>query len=179
MVQVRERHFDDRELLEFVRQVVGAVRPAGTQVLLNDRTDVALAAGADGVHLKSNAPRADEVRRIVPGGFVIGRSVHSAEEAAAVEAGGGCDYLFFGTVFPSGSKPADHPIAGVDALRTVCSRVHLPVIAIGGITIERAPRLLEAGAAGAAAIGLFADAPDIAACVRALRAALTPLHARE
>lgn len=174
MVQVRERQLDDRELLAFVRQVIGAVRAAGTLVLVNERTDVALAAGADGVHLKSNAPAVADIRRIVPDWFVVGRSVHSEVEAARIESDGGCDYLLFGTVFPSVSKSADHPIAGVDALKAVCSRVQLPVIAIGGLSVERAPRILGAGAAGVAAISLFADAPDLAATVRALHAALTP-----
>jgi thiamine-phosphate pyrophosphorylase len=177
MIQVRERQFDDRQLFEFVGQVVEAVRPAGALVLVNERTDIALAAGADGVHLKSNSPPVEQVRRIVPERFVIGRSVHSDVEAAAVDRAGGCDYLLFGTVFPSASKPANHPIAGVEALKIACQRVQLPVIAIGGITPARAASILEAGAAGAAGISVFADAPDMGAAVRALRAALTlPAH---
>jgi thiamine-phosphate pyrophosphorylase len=174
MVQVRERQFDDRELLTFVGQVIDAVRPFGMLVIVNERTDVALAARADGVHLKSNAPSVTDVRRIVPAGFIVGRSVHSHDEGAAIAAEGGCDYLMFGTVFPSASKPAGHPIAGVEALEAVCGRVRLPVLAIGGITLERASRAIEAGAAGVAAISLFADTPDIDATVRGLRSALTP-----
>lgn len=173
MVQVRERQFDDRELLAFVKQVVDAVRPSGTRVLVNDRTDIALAAGADGVHLKSDAPTVEDVRRIVPGGFLVGRSVHAPDEAVAVESSGGCDYLLFGTVFPSSSKSADHPIAGVEQLEAVCRRVSLPVVAIGGVSVERAPRVAAAGAAGVAAISLFAEAPDVGATVRALGDALT------
>lgn len=173
MVQVRERQFDDRELLGFVRDVVDAVRPSGTLVLVNERTDIALAARADGVHLKSDAPSTADVRRIVPGAFLVGRSVHGDEEAAGVEAAGGCDYLFFGTVFPSASKSAGHPVAGLDGLEAVCRRVTLPVVAIGGISVERAPRVAAAGAAGVAAISLFAEAPDVGAKVRALADALT------
>ena len=174
MIQVRERQFDDRELLGFVREVIAAVHPAGAAVVVNERTDVALAAAAAGVHLKSNAPAVRDVRRIVPASFLIGRSVHSEDEAARIEAEGGCNYLFFGTVFPSASKPADHAVAGIAGLEAVCRRVSLPVVAIGGVSVERAPRIRAAGAAGVAAISLFADAPDIAATVRALRAALTP-----
>ena len=173
MVQVRERQFDDRRLLEFVRQVIVAVRPAGTAVLVNDRTDIALAAGADGVHLKSDAPSAAAVRRIVPAGFAIGRSVHTVAEATLLETADACDYLFFGTVFPSSSKPADHPVAGVEALGQVCAASALPVIAIGGLSVERAAAVARAGAAGVAAIGLFAETTDPAATVHALRAALT------
>lgn len=170
IVQVRERQLDDRQLLEFVTQVIGMVRPAGTLVLVNDRVDVALAAGADGVHLKSDAPPAGDVRQIASPELVIGRSVHSAEEAAAA---GACDYLVFGTVFPSGSKPAGHPVAGIEALKRVCESTTLPVFAIGGISVNRATAVAAAGAAGVAAIGLFSDANDISATVTALRSALT------
>jgi len=173
MIQVRERHLQDRELLAFVRLLADRVRPAGTRVLVNDRTDVALAAGADGVHLKSHAPSAADVRTIVPAGFLIGRSVHSAAEAVGIHLNGGCDYLFFGTVFPSTSKPGDHPVAGVAALASVCREVSLPVLAIGGITVERAPEIAAAGAAGVAGISLFADAANLAATVASLRDALT------
>ena len=172
MVQVRERQFDDRQLLEFLEQVIAAVRPAGGLIMVNDRTDLALAARADGVHLKSDAPPAEAVRRIVPGGFIVGRSVHSDEEAAAAESGA-CDYLLFGTVFRSASKPDDHPVAGLEALGRICRRASVPVLAIGGITVDRATEVAEQGAAGAAAISLFADAADVGATVHALRDALT------
>ena len=173
MVQIRERQLDDRRLLAFVADVRAAVAGAGTLVLVNDRPDLAIAAGADGVHLKSDAPPAADVRTVVPHGFVVGRSVHSAAEAQATVHAGGCDYLLFGTVFPSRSKPADHPVAGIDALRRVCNGVQLPVIAIGGITESRAAEAVTAGAAGVAAISLFAEAEDVGATVSALRRALT------
>lgn len=173
MVQIRERQFDDRALLRFVQEVMAAVQPVGARVILNERTDVALAAGADGVHLKSDGPPAADVRRIVPPGFLIGRSVHSEEEAARIEAAGGCDYLVFGTVFPSSSKPDDHPVGGIDALRRVCAAVTLPVIAIGGVSPARGVAITGAGAAGAAAISLFAEAQDVAGAAAALEDALT------
>lgn len=173
MIQIRERQFDDRELVRFARQVIDAVGQHGTLVSVNERTDIALAAGAGGVHLKSDSPTVPDVRRIVAAGFVVGRSVHSVEEAVAVEAAGGCDYLFFGTVFPSASKPADHPVAGVDALERVCRSVALPVIAIGGVAGHRAPAVMGAGAAGIAAISLFAESADIGRTVREVRDALT------
>lgn len=170
VVQIRERQFDDRALLAFTAQVIGAVRPAGAAVVVNDRTDVALAAGADGVHLKSDAPDPREVRGLVPPDFLIGRSIHGVAEARAASA---CDYLLFGPVFPSRSKPADHPVAGLEMLAEVCRAAPVPVLAIGGITRERAGAVRGAGAAGVAAISLFAEAPDIAEATRALRDALT------
>jgi thiamine-phosphate pyrophosphorylase len=173
MVQVRERQFDDRQLLVFMRQVIAAIRPAGALALVNDRTDVALAAGADGVHLKSDGPAAEDVRRIVPEGFVIGRSVHSEEEAAGAARSGACDYLLFGTVFHSASKPDDHATTGIGPLAQVCRRVAVPVLAIGGVSVDRAPEIAAAGAAGVAAISLFSEADDIVGTVAALAAALT------
>jgi thiamine-phosphate pyrophosphorylase len=173
LVQIRERQFNDRDLAGFVREVVAAVKPAGALVTVNDRTDVALVAGADGVHLKSDGPSPQDVRRIVPPDFVVGRSVHHEDEAVAMAATNACDYLLFGTVFPSRSKPPDHQVAGIDALARVCRSVTLPVLAIGGVTVDRAGELIRAGAAGVAAISLFSDAPDVAAVVHALRDALT------
>ncbi len=173
MIQIRERQLDDRAVLEFAQELIRATSGTSCLVTINDRTDIAIAAGAAGVHLKSGAVSAADVRRITPPEFVVGRSVHSMDDATAAEREGGCDYLFFGTVFPSTSKPADHPIAGIEGLRAVCARVSLPVVAIGGITPFRAPAVAAAGAAGAAAIGLFAEARDTAEAVASLRSALT------
>ena len=157
LIQIRETGLVDRDLLWLVRRVVAVVRDSAARVLVNGRTDVALAASAHGVHLPASAPLASRVRSIVPAGFLIGRSVHSRAEADDAAADAGCDYLTFGTVFATTSKPADHAIAGVSALQQVCEAVRLPVLAIGGISRERMPEIARAGAAGAAAIGLFAD----------------------
>jgi thiamine-phosphate pyrophosphorylase len=134
-----------------------ATQHTGTRVLVNDRTDIALAARVDGVHLPARAPDAARVRAIAPDGFLIGRSVHDLAEAELAQDSGGCDYVTFGTVFPSTSKPAGHPVAGIEGLGIVCARTRIPVLAIGGITVERAAAAARAGAAGIAAIGLFAD----------------------
>ena len=174
MIQVRERLLDDRALAQFVRELVAATRDTACRVIVNDRTDIAIAAGAAGVHLKERSVMPRDVRRIVPHPFLVGRSVHTQEDAAVTEREGGCDYLFFGTVFPTASKPDQHPVAGVDALRAVCAHVSLPVVAIGGVTVGRAREIGAAGAAGAAAISLFTDAGDLPATVAAMRHALTP-----
>jgi thiamine-phosphate pyrophosphorylase len=173
-IQVRERQLSDRALVAFVRELVECTRDSDCRVMVNDRPDIAIAAGAAGVHLKERSLAVADVRRIVPGAFIVGRSVHTDTDAAAVEGAGGCDYLLFGTVFPSASKPDEHPIAGIDALRRVCERVSLPVLAIGGINTDRASSVAAAGAAGAAGISLFSEATDMGAAVRALQAALTP-----
>jgi len=98
---------------------------------------------------------ASNVRRIAPSGFLLGRSVHTLDEVDRAVADGGCDYLLFGTVFPSPGKPEGHPVAGLDGLRAACARSPLPVIAIGGMTDARAADVASAGAAGLAGVGMF------------------------
>jgi thiamine-phosphate pyrophosphorylase len=154
VVQVRERDLADAALLDLVRRMLDALGGRAA-VLVNDRTDVALAAGANGVHLRGDSPAASRVRRIVPPAFVIGRSVHTMDDVDAAIADGGCDYLMFGTVFPSAGKPPDHALAGLDALSDACRRSPLPVIAIGGMTPEREADVARAGAGGLAAVGWF------------------------
>lgn len=169
LIQIRERDLDDRSLVELTREAVSAVRGTTARVLVNDRLDIALAAGAAGVHLRADSISARRARSLVGDGFVIGRSVHGVDEATSVQSEGGVDYLTFGTVFRSASKPDDHGCAGIDALRAVCGSVSLPVLAIGGVTLAEASRIAAAGAAGVAAIGLFSTAIDMAAIVRQLR----------
>ena len=154
LIQLRERDLDGRALFDLAGQVLGAVHGTGARVLINDRLDVALAAGAHGVHLRAASFRASRVRTIVPAGFLIGQSVHSAEEAAAL--GDGADYLLFGNVFDTGSKPGK-PGTGVAALAEVSGATALPVLGVGGVTLERVPQLIAAGAAGFAGISLFGD----------------------
>jgi thiamine-phosphate pyrophosphorylase len=155
-VQVRERGLEDASLLALAMDVRQSIVGTGARMIVNDRIDVALAAGAAGAHLPRSAVTCDRLRAMVPDNFLVGRSVHSVAEAVATEGTGGCDYLVFGTVFESESKPAGHAVAGLAALAEVCAAVRLPVLAIGGITPARVPDLVRAGAAGVAAIGLFA-----------------------
>jgi thiamine-phosphate diphosphorylase len=156
LVQVRERGLEDLSLLALVEGVRDAIAGTGSRLLVNDRVDVALAAGADGAHLPGSAAACARIRSIVPDAFLVGRSVHSVGEATAAAADGSCDYLLFGTVFESRSKAPGHAVAGLDALAEVCAAVPLPVLAVGGITAERVPDIVRAGAAGLAGIGLFA-----------------------
>jgi thiamine-phosphate diphosphorylase len=116
---------------------------------------VAMAGGTAGMHLCGDSLPGRRVRAMTPPGFVIGRSVHDLDDVNAAVAEGAYDYLLFGTVFPSAGKPLGHRVAGLDALREVCRRSPLPVIAIGGIDPSRVPLVEEAGAAGFAAIAMF------------------------
>ncbi len=171
LIEIREPGLDDRALVALVRRAIEATAGTPARVLVNDRADVAIAASAAGVHLRGSSAPASRVRGIAPPAFLIGRSVHAVDEARAVAAEGGCDYLMFGTVYPSASKPSGHRAAGLSPLRAVCDAVALPVLAIGGITEARAPAAARAGAAGLAAIGLFADPASAALAVAALRRA--------
>ncbi len=156
LIQVRERDLDGRRLTRLVRRCVEAVHGTAARVLVNDRMDVALAADAHGVHLPGHGVAAPRVRALAPPGFVIGRSVHHSTEAARVAEEGGVDYLVFGTVFSTTSKAGVAP-AGVQGLAAAVSAVSIPVLAIGGITLERMPDIARSGAGGVAAIGLFVE----------------------
>jgi hypothetical protein len=122
------------------------------------RADIARAAGAHGVHLPAAGLGAAEIRRLLPRPAIVGRSVHSLEEALAADADAHCDYLLFGTVHPSASKPTGHVAAGEEGLALVCRNVLTPTYAIGGIAERHFAGLARAGAAGFAAIGLFVPA---------------------
>ena len=154
-IQVRERDLADRDLLALVRRIRREIGAAAPAVLVNDRVDVAIAAAAAGVHLRGDSVAGSRVRVMAPAGFIIGRSVHDLAEVDAAAADGACDYLLFGTVFPSAGKPAGHRIAGIQALREACRRSPIPVIAIGGVDPTRVAELEAAGAAGFAGVGMF------------------------
>jgi thiamine-phosphate pyrophosphorylase len=171
LVQIRERDLEAGALVELVGRAVDALRAAPTRVVVNDRLDVALAAGARGVHLRSESFPPSRARAVVPGGFLVGRSVHDAGEAAAL--GSSVDYVVFGAVYASASKAADHPIGGVTALAEAVARTTAPVLAIGGVTVERLAEIAATGAAGVAAIGLFLPpdgSPERAGVARAVAA---------
>jgi thiamine-phosphate pyrophosphorylase len=154
LIQIRERDLDGGPLLTLVERCLEAVRSTRTRIVVNDRLDVALAAVAHGVHLRGDSMPAARVRAVTPPGFLVGRSVHGVDEARQATAAGGLDYLVFGPVFPTASKPG-HPGVGVQALTTVVRATPVPVLAIGGITPDTMTQVLDAGAAGVAGIGLF------------------------
>lgn len=143
-IQVREKDLPARDLAEFTRAVLA--RAGAARVLVNTRADVAIAAGAHGVHLPSGSPPPPAFRALGP--LIIGVSCHSVEE---VMAAGGADFGVFGPVFET---PGKSP-AGLDALRTASAAATIPILAIGGVDEANAPLCLDAGAAGFAAIRLF------------------------
>ena len=156
LVQVRERDMEAREMSRLVARCVAAVDNTRTRILVNDRLDVALTSGAHGVHLRGDSVAASRARTVAPIGFLIGRSVHTVAEAVSAHAEGGADYLLFGAVFATTSKPGQPP-AGVQALADVVRATPLPVLAVGGISSDNAAQVARTGCAGFAAIGWFAD----------------------
>ena len=175
-VQIREKDLSGRELLALAKAAVGiantqarettAARSA-SQVIVNDRLDVALAAGAAGVHLGRESLSAQDVVRWCRGGnapaqFLVGVSCHNLEEAREAHTAG-ASYIFFGPVFDTPSKRAMGQPQGVARLAEICSSVTIPVIAIGGVSEENAAECVRAGAAGIAAIRMFQEPQNTAA----------------
>ena len=156
VVQIRERDLNARALTAVVKDAVAIVSKTTTRVVVNDRVDIAVAAGAAGVHLRADSMSPLSVRLVAPAGFLIGRSVHSMGDA---EDCSGVDYLIAGTVWPTISKAdSNHPTIGAEGLAGIVRASRVPVLAIGGVTLARIAQAADAGAAGIAAIGLFMDA---------------------
>jgi thiamine-phosphate pyrophosphorylase len=186
-VQIREKDLSARELASLTRQTVtmagkySAKRSPVVRVLVNDRLDVAIAARASGVHLGEKSLPVAEAKRLVQSAvrqkaidesLLVGASCHSIDTAQAAQRDG-ADYILFGPVFATPSKAAFGEPQGLDRLVQVCRSVMLPVLAIGGITLQSAESCLAAGAAGIAAIRLFQDANDPSRVVQTLHQLVT------
>lgn len=156
-VQIREKDLSDRKLFELVARARD-VLPSRVALLVNRRVDVALAAGADGVHLTSDALPPRELRRRFGPALRIGVSTHHVEEVERAHEAG-ADYVVFGPVWATQSKTAFGPPQGLAALSRAAA-IGIPVLALGGVTISRAPEAAAAGAAGIAAIRLFSRPDD-------------------
>lgn len=171
LVQLREKDLPARELLQLGARLLGPVRAGGAALVVNDRVDVALALGADGVHLGGGSLPVRAARRLVGDRALVGASVHSLEEAVRAEEEG-ADYLLLGTIFETRSHPGVKP-AGTALIARVVAAVRVPVIAIGGINPRNAAAVMEAGAAGAAVISAIQSAEDVEGATRALLTAMS------
>jgi thiamine-phosphate pyrophosphorylase len=178
LVQIRERDLSARSLLALVERVLDVVSGTRVRVVVNDRLDVAIAAGAHGVHLRGDSIDAARVREVAPADFLVGRSVHDEREAVSAAGPGNLDYLVLGSIFPTSSKSTGHPTVGIVALARVARAVDVPVVAIGGITRDALPAVIHAGAAGVAAIRLFESCQsDLGAATREARLACDAVFA--
>ena len=186
-VQIREKDLSARELASLTRQALGIAakyspkRSSAIRVLVNDRLDVAIAERADGVHLGETSLPVAEAKCLVEAAlrkqaidqlFIIGASCHSIEAAQAAERDG-ANYIFFGPIFATPSKERFGPPQGVERLAQICHAINVPVLAIGGITLENANSCIAAGATGIAAIRLFQDPTDPVLATRRLRQAVS------
>lgn len=154
IVQIREKRLPARLLFELLREAAGLTAGSTTKLLINERFDIALAAGADGVHLTSTSMPIESVREGVPPGFVVGVSTHSSADVVAAR-DAGADYAMLGPIFETPGK--GDPI-GLEELERVCRSVApFPVVAVGGIDASNETVVIEAGAAGVAAIRYLND----------------------
>ena len=170
-VQLRDKEASPRDLLGLARRLRGITARRGALLIVNDRFDVALAAGADGVHLGPEDVPVAAARRVAPDGFLLGHSTDDPRAARQAEADG-ADYLGCGTVFPTTSKEDAGAVIGVGGLTAVARSVAIPVLAIGGVTAERARLLGGSGAAGVAVISAVMAAGRPARAARRLREAV-------
>ena len=158
LFQIREKSLSGRALFDLVVRAAEITRGSKTRLLVNDRSDIARAAGADGVHLTTHSLPVQVVRRTCGTDFVIGASTHSLAEAR-VARDQGADFTVFGPVFDTESKRAYGEPQGLEKLREVtCALDEFPVVAIGGITLDNVGACFQAGARGVAAIRLLNDA---------------------
>lgn len=153
-IQIREKDLSDRNLFEQVRRAVSLARGTTSRILVNGRADIALAAGAHGVHLPSTGLRVSDVRSWLPGNFLIGISAHTEKELRQAR-DEGADYVLLGHVFPTPSKSGMGNPVGLEFLAKACTDFPVPIIALGGINAVRVAPVIQSGAAGIAGISLF------------------------
>lgn len=165
-VHLREKDLPGRDLLALARSLRRETAELGQLLLVNDRIDVALASGADGVHLPSAGIAPEDARRLLGNERLVGVSCHSAEDVRRAR-DGGADYATFGPVFDTPSKRAHGPPLGLDALAAAAG-LGLPLVALGGIDASNAARARACGASAVAAIRAWLAAPDRPAAVAAL-----------
>jgi len=169
VIQLRDKRMEGRKLMEHARRIRHITRAAGKLFIVNDRLDIALASGADGVHLGQEDMAVGDARRLTPAGFIIGVTVHDDREAVSAEKAG-ADYAGLSPIFRTGSKSDAGAACGLPMLRKVERAVSIPVVAIGGIGPSNARRVLEAGADGLAVISAVVSQEDVEAAARGLKA---------
>ncbi len=167
-VQLRDKSSPAFNLCRLVSEIQPQARKFGALLVVNDRVDVALVCGADGAHVGQEDLPAREARRLLPRPVVLGVSAGSREEARRAEKEG-ADYLGVGPVFPTPTKPDTGEALGIERFSEIARAVAIPVVAIGGITLETVDQVIGAGAAGAAVVSAVVAADDMAGAARALK----------
>ena len=167
LVQYREKNGLGKDMLQKARRLVALCHRYNVPLLVNDRLDVALLSGADGVHLGQEDIPVAEARRMAGGDFIIGATAHNVEEALAAEAVG-ADYLGCGAVFATTTKKDTVPLE-IDGLKAIRQAVHIPIVGIAGITLDNYRLVLGTGANGIAVVSAILGAPDISDVVTKLK----------
>ena len=169
LIQIREKRLAASVLYQLTEQAVESARGTSSRLLINDRADIAAAAGADGVHLTTQSIDAHTIRRTFGENFLIAASTHSAAEARTAR-DAGADFVVFGPVFATASKENYGPPAGVAELARVARDLKaFPVLALGGLTTQNAQECLDAGASGIAGISIFNQSTRLANVVATFR----------
>ena len=170
MIQLREKTGSLRALLPEARAIQALCREHGALFIVNDRVDLALVVDADGAHVGQEDFPAREARRLL-GGRLLGVSTHDRAQAEAAAAAG-ADYIGFGPMFATGSKDTGYAPRGLAMLQEIRLAVRLPILAIGGITVDNVSGVIAAGATAPAVISAVAEAPDVAEAARTFRASV-------
>ena len=178
VIQLRDKNLNGKELLKCALCVRELTEKAGALFIVNDRLDVALASGADGVHLGQDDLPARLVRKLCPQGFIIGVSAGTLEEALQAEQDG-ADYVGLGPVFNTTSKDDVGPICGLATLRAVKGRIAIPVVAIGGIGHHNAIEVISSGADGLAVISAVVSQDDVELAARRLKSLIIQARNRK
>ena len=165
-VQLREKELDGAAFLEEARTLAALCRRYGVPLIINDNVEVALASGADGVHVGQDDLTVEQVRRLAGDRLIVGVSAHSVEQALAAQAGG-ADYLGVGAVFATATKSDAHVLPR-ETLAEICRAVDIPVVAIGGIHAWNILELRGSGVSGVAVISAIFAQPDVGAATAAL-----------
>ena len=161
-LQLREKDLPGRDLYEMAMEMRSLTLRYGAKLFINGRVDIAMAAEADGVHLGERSIPVPQARKLLGANKLIGVSCHCLEDAVAAR-DMGADFITYGPVYYTHSKAAYGPPLGLDHLRRACSSLRAPVLGLGGIRTESVELVLEAGAAGIAAISLFQNNTEFAA----------------
>lgn len=165
MLQLREKNWDDRELVRVAREVRAVTRGTDTRFIINDRPDIALLCGADGVHVGQDDLSVEDIRGVLGDEPIVGLSTHSVEQATEaqklVRDRGGVDYIGFGPVYATTTKAIPDPVVGTELLKTVLGFSKVPVVAIGGLFPENLDTVLSAGAKNPCMVRYFMESPTV------------------
>ena len=168
VIQLRDKARTSKDMLSIALQIRAITRSSGIRFIMNDRLDLARAAGADGVHLGQEDLPIPFARRVAPKGFIIGTSVRTVEEAMIAESEG-ADYIALSPIFDTPTKSDAGPGKGLEALKVIKSAVSIPVIAIGGICKDNVRQVMDAGADGVAVISAIVGQKDIVKATAEMR----------